>query len=82
MARGWESKSVEAQQDEASRDQVRKPNLTPEQRATADRRATLELTRARAVADLGRATAPHHKRMLEAALEALDSQLAGLDGPS
>jgi hypothetical protein len=82
MARGWESKSVEAQQDEASRDRVRKPHLTPEQRTTAERRATLELARAKSAADLGRATAPHHRRMLEAAIKALDSQLAGLDGPS
>ena len=82
MARGWESKSVEAQQDEASRDRVRTPHLTAEQRVTAERRAMLELTRARAAADLGRATAPHHKRMLETALRALDSQLAALDGPS
>jgi hypothetical protein len=82
MARGWESKSVEAQQDEASRDRVMKPQLTAAERATAERRATLELTRARAVADLGRATATHHKRMLEEALKALDSQLAVLGGPS
>ena len=82
MARGWESKSVEAHQDEASRERVTKPQLTAEQRATAERRATLELTRARAAADLGRATAPHHKRMLEEAIKALNSQLALLDRPS
>ncbi len=82
MARGWESKSVEAQQEEASRDQVTKPQLTAEQRVTAERRAALELTRARTVADLGRATATHHRRMLEEAVKALDRQLAVLEGPS
>jgi hypothetical protein len=82
MARGWESKSVEAQQDEAARDRVTRPQLTPAERATAEHRAALQLTRARAAADLGRATAPHHKRMLEAAIEALDRQLAALDGHS
>jgi len=76
MARGWESKSVEAQQGEASRDRVRKPQLTPEQQAIAERRTTLELTRARAIADLARAKVPHHRRMLEQAVATIDEQLA------
>ena len=80
MARGWESKSIEAQQDEASREQVRKPALTDAQRATAERRATLVLTRARAVADLSRATAPPHRQMLEQAIATIDEQLTQLDG--
>ena len=58
MARGFESKSVESQQEEAARERVTKPTLTPEQRVLAERRASLELNRARAVADLGRAIAP------------------------
>jgi len=78
MARGWESKSVEAQQDEASRERVQKPQLTPEQRARAERRAMLELTRARTAADLLMATAPDHKRMLHEAVRALDSELSRL----
>jgi hypothetical protein len=78
MARGWESKSVEAQQDEAARARVRKPQLTPEELALAERRATLELSRARAVADLGRATALNHRRMLEQAVATIDEQLAQL----
>ncbi len=78
MARGWESKAVEAQQDEASRAQVRKPALSAEQRVIAERRATLELTRARAVADLNRATALPHRRMLEQAIATIDEQLAQL----
>ena len=78
MARGWESKSVEAQQDEASRDRVRKRQLSPAEQAAAERRATLELTRARTAADLARATAPHHRLMLERALAAIDEQLENL----
>jgi hypothetical protein len=84
MARGWESKSpderIEAQQDEATREQVRKPALTDAQRATAEQRTTLGLTRARAVADLSRATAAPHRRMLEQAIATIDEQLAKLDG--
>jgi hypothetical protein len=79
MARGWESKSVEAQQDEAARGRVTKPALSDEQRALAARRRTLELTRARALDDLGRASSPQHKRMLEEALKTIDEQLAKLD---
>jgi hypothetical protein len=78
MARGWESKSIESQQDEAAREKVRKPALTEEQRLTADRRRTLELTRARAVADLGRARSPQHRAMLQQAIDALDEQIAQL----
>ena len=78
MARGWESKAVEAQQDEASRAQAQKPALTAEQRAVAERRATLELTRARAAADLIRASALPHRRMLEQAIATIDEQLAQL----
>jgi hypothetical protein len=73
MARGWESKSIEAQQDEAAR-----PALTPDQRVVAERRRTLELSRARAIDDLRRATAPPHRQMLEQALQAIDQQLAEL----
>jgi hypothetical protein len=76
MARGWESKSVEAQQNEAAAGKAPKPSLTEAQRQAAGRRRTLELTRARAADDLGRATSPHHRRMLEQALEAIDRQLA------
>ena len=78
MARGFESKSVESQQEEAARERVTKPTLTPEQRVLAERRASLELNRARAVADLGRATAPQHRRMLEQAIATIDEQLTHL----
>ncbi len=78
MARGWESKSIESQQEEAARDRVQRPALTPEQRADAERLQTLELTRVRAAADLDRATAPAHRRMLEQTLAAIDEELARL----
>jgi hypothetical protein len=79
MARGWESKSIEAQQEEASRGRTKGPALTAAQRATAERRRALELTRARAQADLARATAPAHVKMLKQALEAIDEQIASLE---
>ena len=78
MARGFDSKFVEAQQEEATRDKKIGPALTAEQRDVVTRRRALEMSRARAVADLSRATSPAHKRMLEQAIAALDEQLNGL----
>jgi hypothetical protein len=76
MARGFDSKFVEAQQEEATRRHTLRPTMTPEQREAAGQRALLELARARAAGDLQRATAPAHRRMLEQAIAALDEQLA------
>jgi hypothetical protein len=78
MARGWESKSVEAQQEEASRSQRPRPEPNPEDRTRAERRRSLELTRRRAVDDLSRATAPAHRSMLEQTIASIDEQLATL----
>ena len=79
MARGFDSKFVEAQQEEAARDKVTRPAMTPAQRAQEVRRQALQLSRARAQGDLSRATVPAHRRMLEQALRALDEQLAELE---
>jgi hypothetical protein len=78
MARGWESKAVEAQQDEAS---SRTPSGPPITREDAERRAqlaTLSLARARAEADLQVATAGAHRDMLTRAIEDLDRRIASL----
>lgn len=76
MARGFESKMVEFQQEEAARrGGARKPELTPDEQAYQAKRRSLELARARATADLERATAPAHRKMLEQAIAALDEQL-------
>ena len=76
MARGWESKSVEAQQEEATRAGTRRRASTPEELAADERRRTLELMRTRLVGDLSRATIAAHQNMLEQAIAALDAQLA------
>ncbi len=72
MARGWESKSVEAQQEDRARQDQTVKHLTPEEAASEARRQTVALARARAVADLAAARSPAHRAMLEAALRALD----------
>jgi hypothetical protein len=78
MARGFESKMVEFQQEEAARGRPKSEQISAEEQRRLSRRGSLELARARAVADLSRATAPAHKRMLEQAIAALDEQLKTL----
>jgi len=79
MARGFESKQVEAQQEAASA--PRRPTGPPVDRAQAERatqRATLMLARTRAMADLQHACAPAHRAMLEQAIADLDARLSRL----
>ena len=76
MARGWESKAVEQQQEEATANVARGPRLTPEQVAEKQKRRSLELSRARIAQQLEAASNPKHRQMLESALKDLDAQLA------
>ena len=78
MARGWESKSVEAQQEEALRNRAMRPAATAAELAREEKRRVLELARRRALDDLQRATIPAHRQMLEHAIVSLDEQLAAL----
>jgi hypothetical protein len=78
MARGWESKAVEEQQQQAQGD-VRAPaKVDPAEATRASERATLQLARTRALADLQHACAPAHRAMLEAAIRDLDQKIAAL----
>ena len=79
MARGWESKGVEAQQDAASAPRKTGARISPEEAARLTQRATLMLARTRAQADLQTAGAPAHRAMLEQAIADLDRRLAELE---
>jgi hypothetical protein len=79
MARGWESKAVEAQQEEAARGRPARRSLSDADRSILDRRRSLELARAKAASDLTRASAPAHRNMLEQTLHAIEAQLAELN---
>ena len=79
MARGWESKNVESQQEEASRAPKPARTFSPEEQARETHRRGLELARTRTQADLDRATLPAHRTMLEQAMAALDAQLRDLE---
>jgi hypothetical protein len=82
MARGWESKSIESQQADASADRTKTRALTPAALAIEARRRELSLARARVVADLDRATASAHRQMLEGALVDLDAKIRNLEEQS
>ena len=69
---------VEFQQEEAARGRSTAPVLSADEKARQAQRQSLELARSRATADLARATAPAHRRMLEQAIAALDTQIAGM----
>ena len=80
MARGWESKSVEAQIESASeKSSQHQPALTAEQAAKLQRKTGLLLSRKHVLQQLETAQNVRHRKMLEQALADLDNQLADLD---
>jgi hypothetical protein len=81
MARGFESKQVESQQEEAARPRTAGRRLSPDEIERLDRVRTLQLSRARLIADQKAARNDAHRRMLHEALTAIDEQLRGLQSP-
>jgi hypothetical protein len=81
MARGWESKAVESQQDSATAARMARytdHSKTPEQVELESKRSGLLLSRKRVLHDLEATTHPRYRQQLEQALAFLDEQLAGL----
>jgi len=80
MARGWESKSVEQQQDAMSeRSKPARPALSPEQRERDRKRQGLLLSRSHLSRQLEVAPNPRHRQMLTDAIAELDRQLSSLE---
>jgi hypothetical protein len=79
MARGWESKSVEAQIDMAARAAATAKQLTPEAIDQIRRKESLILSRTRVVRDIESARNPRYKAVLGKALADLDAQLKILE---
>jgi hypothetical protein len=82
MARGWESKDVEAQLQEKKavpQTQQDKGPKSAEQIRREHERRGLELSRTRILNDLESATHPNHRKSLEAALAHLDQKIADLN---
>ncbi|MDT4897280.1 MAG: hypothetical protein QOH25_2357 [Acidobacteriota bacterium] len=81
MARGWESKAVEDQIEQATERALQQQSLedlSPEERARRERLESLRLSRARTLAQLESATRPAHRVMLQRTLRALEAEMEEL----
>jgi hypothetical protein len=80
MARGWESKSVEAQQAEAieQSSKTHAAPLSPEERAQARRNENLRLARRRLLQQLESSQDERHRKLLQHGLTALDEKLRNI----
>ncbi len=81
MARGWESKAVADQIEEADERVLRQApldDLSPEARARRERLESLRLSRARTLTQLEGATRHAHRQMLQRTLRALEAEMEEL----
>jgi hypothetical protein len=76
MARGWESKSVEAQQEDAAARRPAGPALSPEERERRQRAESVGLALADLTAQLQAACRPVHRDRLRRRIAALQALLA------
>ena len=78
MARGWESKSVEAQQQEAGEKPSGsgKRKMSAEEAAAVREKESLRLARQRVLQQLQASLNPRHRKVLEDSLAALDEKLS------
>jgi len=80
MARGWESKSVEAQMEEsaAPTPAKSKAQITPEELRRRQKKADLMLSRRRIEQQLAESTNERYSELLARTLEELNAQIAAL----
>lgn len=78
MARGFESKSVESQQEESQRAKVKGPALTAEEKQRLNRKTGLEMALAQTQAEMQAACKPAHREMLKLKLDAIKAQIKDL----
>ena len=79
MARGWESKSIEAQIESANAQRgIPKVRLSADQLQLQQKRESLLLHRTRVLHDLQQCTADRYRATLMAGLSYLDAQLSEL----
>ena len=76
MSRGWESKSVEEQQNQAAAPQVDKRAASAAEADRKRRQQTLEMQRERILSE--RTASPHRRSALELALADVEEKLAEL----
>ncbi|HKE02476.1 MAG TPA: hypothetical protein VKE91_00350 [Blastocatellia bacterium] len=80
MARGWESKSVEDQMEEARRSQgeTERQTQAPEERERQRKVESLKLERSRLTEQLERARSETYQRMIQRSLDAIEAEIAAL----
>jgi hypothetical protein len=80
MARGWESKSVEDQIEEARRSQGEPEGRlqSPEERERERKVESLKLERSRLTEQLKRARSEAHQRMIQQSLKAIEEEIGAL----
>jgi len=79
MARGWESKSVEAQQADASEKSAKpRAKMSAEQAAAFREKESLRLARERALQQIRASTNPRHRKLMEETLTELDERISRL----
>jgi hypothetical protein len=79
MARGWESKSVEAQQaDAAEVSSTPRPRLTAEQAERLREKQNLTMARTSIVRQLESASDPRYRALLEQTLKEVEDKLLHL----
>jgi hypothetical protein len=81
MARGWESKSVEAQIEETDypHSPNEEPHISPEELQTMFKKNDLLLSRRGIMQQLERSNSERYSELLRRALADLNSQIAALD---
>jgi hypothetical protein len=80
MARGWESKAVEAQIEEKQTDTAKDVKIrTADQIQHMMEKRTLELARAKVAHELASSQNPRYAQMLQQSLSELDKKIAGID---
>jgi hypothetical protein len=80
MARGWESKSVEAQQAEAGAEPAKaRPPMSAAEAARSRDKETLRLARQRVLQQLESSQNPRHRKLLQHELSDLDEKLSLLE---
>jgi hypothetical protein len=80
MARGWESKSVEAQIEENAQAIARPVKArTSDQVQHIMEKRTLELARAKVAHELASSQNPRYAQMLQRSLSDLDKKIAAID---
>ena len=80
MARGWESKSVEAQIEEKAQAFAQPVKTrTPDQVQHIMEKRTLELARAKVAHELASSQNPRYTQMLQRSLSELDKKIAAIN---